>query len=124
MTGMTERREPVEPVDLEAVAAGIAEPWRPVHVVRVNEAVVRMARLHGEFPWHQHAAEELFLCWSGSFVVEMEGQEAVVLGEGQLVVVPRGVQHRTVAAEPAVALLVERPETRQYGEEPVTPGGG
>ena len=104
-----------DPVDLAAVAASITEPWKPVDVVVANDAVVRMARLHGEFPWHHHDEDELFLCWEGSFVVEVRDGDRVTLEAGQLFVVPRGVEHRPVADTPAVTLMLERPETQQYG---------
>jgi mannose-6-phosphate isomerase-like protein (cupin superfamily) len=104
------------PLDLNAIAAGIERPWEPVDVATANDSIIRMARAHGEFPWHQHAEDELFLCWSGRFMIELEGADPVVLEAGRLFVVPKGVQHRPVADEPAVALLIERPETKQYGE--------
>jgi quercetin dioxygenase-like cupin family protein len=104
--------------DLAEAAASLTEPWRPIEVARADEAVVRVARLHGAFPWHHHAEDELFLCWEGRFTVEVEDGPSVVLGPGQVVVVPRGRRHRPVADEPAVAVLVERAETRQYGETP------
>ena len=106
-----------EPVSLAAVAAGVGQPWRPLDVVTVNDTVVRMARLDGEFPWHRHDEDELFLCWEGSFRIELrgDGKEAVTLHAGELFVVPAGVEHRPVADEPAVTLLLERPETKQYG---------
>jgi mannose-6-phosphate isomerase-like protein (cupin superfamily) len=102
-------------VDLAAIAGRIAQPWKPVDVVKANDAILRMARLEGEFPWHRHDEDELFLCWEGSFVIELRDRESVELAEGQLFVVPRGVEHRPVAAAPAVTLLLERPETKQYG---------
>ncbi len=105
-----------ETVDLNAIAEGIREPWRPVDVVLVNDAIVRMAMAHGEFPWHHHEEDEFFLCWSGSFRIEREDADPVSLKPGQAFVVPRGVRHRPVADEPAVAVLIERPETKQYGE--------
>jgi quercetin dioxygenase-like cupin family protein len=105
-----------DPVDLGVFARGLTEPWRPADIVNVNDAVVRMVRLHGEFPWHHHREDELFLCWQGSFAIELDGRDGVTLQEGQLFVVPKGIQHRPVASEPAVALLLERPETKQYGE--------
>ena len=92
-------------------------PWRPLDVVAANEAIVRVARLEGEFPWHTHDEDELFLCWDGSFVVELEGAEAVQLNRGDVFVVQRGVRHRPVAEKTAHALLLERPETKRYGNE-------
>jgi quercetin dioxygenase-like cupin family protein len=108
----------LDPIDLSAFADGVTEPWQPADVVHVNDAVVRMARLHGEFPWHLHQEDELFLCWEGRFQIELEGGDGVTLREGQLFVVPRGVRHRPVAPDPAITLLLERPETTQYGSGP------
>jgi mannose-6-phosphate isomerase-like protein (cupin superfamily) len=103
-------------IDLDAVAAGIDEPWRPVDVVVANDVAVRMAKLDGEFPWHRHAEDEIFVCWSGSFRIEAAGGEVVVLRPGQMFIVPSGVEHRPVADEPAVTLLIENPATKQYGD--------
>jgi quercetin dioxygenase-like cupin family protein len=115
---MSQAHAGVGEVSLDAVADSIGEPWKPVDLAGVNEASVRMARLEGEFPWHHHAEDELFLCWRGAFRIEMEGRASAHLSPGELFVVPHGVRHRPVAdAGPAYTLLIERSETKQYGEE-------
>ncbi len=104
-----------DPIAIDAAAAALAGPWQPADLVAVNDAVVRIARFEGKFPWHHHEEDELFLCWSGSFRIEMEREAAVTLRRGDLFVVPRGVEHRPVADEPAIGLMLERPDTQQYG---------
>jgi quercetin dioxygenase-like cupin family protein len=105
-------------VSIPAVIAGIDAPWQPQDLAVSNDTVVRVARLDGEFPWHSHEEDELFLCWDGSFRLELEGHDPVRLSAGELFVVPRGTQHRPVADEgPAHTLMLERPETRQYGND-------
>ena len=103
---------------LDDLADSLERPWEPIEVETVNDSVIRMARMEGEFPWHQHGEDELFLCWRGAFTIEVEGRPPVHLEPGELYVVERGRRHRPVAdAGPAVALLVERSDTQQYGEQ-------
>ena len=107
--------DPLKPVSIQEEAEGLEGPWRPKDLVAVNDAAVRIARLEGEFPWHHHDEDELFLCWDGHFTIEVEGRDAVELNPGQLVVVPRGLRHRPLAERTAHTLLLEKPETKQYG---------
>ena len=105
-----------EPVSVAGAIQALAGPWQPRDLATVNEAVVRVARAEGAFPWHHHAQDELFLCWDGTLRIEMKGREPVVLKAGDLFVVPKGTEHRPVADGVAHALLVERIETKQYGD--------
>lgn len=104
-------------VSIPEVSARIERPFEPRDLAYVNDAVVRVAAIEGEFPWHHHDEDELFLCWEGGFRIDLEGLEPVEMQAGDLFVVPRGVEHRPVASDRAIAILLERPETRQYGNE-------
>ena len=104
-------------VSIPGVVDGLQEAWHRVDLADVNEAVVRMVRCEGEFPWHSHDEDELFLCWRGAFRIELEGERAIDLRAGQIYVVPRGARHRPIAKDPAYTLLIERPETLQYGNK-------
>ena len=82
--------------------------WRPRVVAALNGQEVKVARLHGPFTWHAHAAaDELFLVLNGRFRLELEHRGPVELAEGDLYVVPRGVRHRPVADDPCEVLLFE-----------------
>ena len=102
-------------ISIPAAAKGRVRPFEPRDLVIVNDAVVRIAAIEGEFPWHHHDEDELFLCWEGGFRIEVQDGEPVELVTGDLYVVPRGIEHRPVAERRAVVLLLERPETLQYG---------
>jgi mannose-6-phosphate isomerase-like protein (cupin superfamily) len=106
----------MEKVNLAAALAGITECWRPQVVGRLNGQEVKLAKFEGEFVWHRHAdADELFLALAGSFRVEFRDR-AFTLQPGELLVVPRGVEHRTVAEREASALLFEPAGTRNTGD--------
>ena len=98
---------PLELVDAGALAAACTEPWWNQSLCAVNESVVRLGVFKGEFHWHKHDREdELFFVLEGRLLVDLEGR-TVELGPRQGIVVPRGVVHRTRAAERTVCLMVE-----------------
>lgn len=115
MTSSTEPRTPSARVSLRSEIALLPGAFQQREIARVNDAVVRLAMLEGEFPWHYHDEDELFLCWDGELRLELEGRDAVHMEAGDVFVVPSGLRHRPVADQPAHVLLVERPETKQYG---------
>ena len=113
---MTDAAAPqTTPLAIDDVIGDLAGPWLPRDLVVANDTVIRIARLEGEFPWHEHEEDEVFLCWDGRFRIEMDGHDPVELQRGELFVVPRKTRHRPVAEVRAHALLIERPETLQYG---------
>ena len=103
------------PVSIPDAAARIRRPFEPRDLVVANVAVVRIAAIVGEFPWHHHDEDELFMCWEGEFRIEIEGHPPVEMRAGDLFAVPRGIEHRPIAPARAIVLLLERPETLQYG---------
>lgn len=92
------------------------EQWCPKIVAELNGQYVKLAKLQGEFVWHQHEAEdEMFLVVKGRLAIKLRGGD-VVLEEGEFLVVPRGVEHCPVAGEEAHILLFEPQSTAHTGE--------
>jgi mannose-6-phosphate isomerase-like protein (cupin superfamily) len=105
----------MEKVVLGDKLARLDEPWRPKVVAEVNGQEVKLVKLAGDFVWHYHQdADELFLGLGGRFQVEFRDR-VVDIGPGEMVVVPRGVEHRTRAAEQASALVFEPRAARNTG---------
>jgi mannose-6-phosphate isomerase-like protein (cupin superfamily) len=93
----------------------IQEHWRPRVVAELNGQEVKLVKFQGVFPWHHHEEQdEMFLVWRGRMKIELRDQ-IVELAEGEMCVVPRGTEHRTMAEEEAWVLLFEPAETRNTG---------
>ena len=93
----------------------ISEHWRPKVVAELNGQVVKLVKFQGTFVWHHHEHEDdLFLGVCGHFRIEFRSG-AVEVGPGEFVVVPRGVEHRTVAEEEVAVLVFEPAATRNTG---------
>jgi mannose-6-phosphate isomerase-like protein (cupin superfamily) len=103
-------------VTLNSKFALIQEHWRPKVVASLNGQEVKLVKFCGTFPWHTHVAEdEMFLVWKGSMTLEFR-DHAVTLDAGELYVVPRGVEHRTMAHSEAEVLIFEPAATRNTGD--------
>ncbi|MFN2543703.1 MAG: cupin domain-containing protein [Actinomycetota bacterium] len=103
--------------NLGQITRTLTEPWKPVVVAEANGFQMKVAKVLGEFPWHIHEREdELFHCVEGTFRIELEGVDPIELASGDVFVVPAGTRHRPVADQPAVTILFERAETKQYGD--------
>ena len=93
-----------------------SELWSPRIVGEVNDFQVKLAKLHGEFAWHQHEQEdELFLVIAGRLTIQLRDGE-VVLDPGEFLIVPRGVEHRPVAQEECSVMLFEPASTLNTGD--------
>lgn len=85
--------------------SSFSEHWRPKIAADLNSQELRLVKIEGTFPWHQHDdGDEMFVCWRGHFRLEFR-DSAVELNPGDFIVVPRGVEHRPVAAEEAEVML-------------------
>jgi mannose-6-phosphate isomerase-like protein (cupin superfamily) len=102
-------------VSLSEKFALIHEYWKPKVVAQLNGQEIKLVKFKGIFPWHHHELEdEMFLVWSGLMTIEFRDHR-VTLKAGELCVVPRGVEHRTMADEDAEVLVFEPAETRNTG---------
>ena len=92
------------------------DQWSPKIVADLNDSQVKLAKVQGEFVWHRHAEEdELFIVVRGELTIELrDGQ--VTLGPGEMVVIPRGVEHRPVATEEVHMMLIEPKATKHTGD--------
>ena len=91
--------------------------WDPKIIAELNGQHVKLAKIKGEFVWHSHADEdEMFFVIKGNFRMEMR-DKTVELTEGELIVIPRGVEHRPVAEEEAWIMLFEPVGTVNTGED-------
>jgi mannose-6-phosphate isomerase-like protein (cupin superfamily) len=105
-------------VDVPAVVAAVTHPWFNQTLCKVNDSVIRLGVMQGEYHWHKHDHDdEFFFVLDGRFLIDLEPQatggavdepgRVVDLGPREGFVVPRGVVHRTRAPERAVILMVE-----------------
>src|SRR3954465_4693177 len=94
-------------IDVAAYAAA-HEPWFNQTLTTVNDSVVRLGVLDGEFHWHKHDDEdEFFLVLEGRLTIEVEGSDPIVLGVHDGATIPRGVMHKPCAHGRTVVLMVE-----------------
>ena len=105
----------MEKIDINKKFALFSEYWRPKVIAELNGQEVKLVKFKGEFVWHRHDIEdELFLVWRGSLRVEFR-DHIVELKQGELLVMDRGIEHRTVADEEVEVLIFEPRATRNTG---------
>lgn len=112
--------ESAEPVALRDALERIREPWSPHVVARVNDYDVKLAHADGEHVWHVHEhTDEFFLVVEGELRIglrEAGGERTVTLPRGAVFTVPRGVEHRPVAAPGTAIMMFEPAGTVNVGD--------
>ncbi|KAH7381274.1 RmlC-like cupin domain-containing protein [Phaeosphaeria sp. MPI-PUGE-AT-0046c] len=106
------------PVSVPTTLSSFTSTWQPHLVASINDHHVKVAKISGSFIWHAHPnSDELFYVLAGEVRMELEGQEAVDLKEGDVFVVPRGVRHRPSSGEGgATIMMVEHESTVNTGD--------
>jgi mannose-6-phosphate isomerase-like protein (cupin superfamily) len=107
--------DPLEKIAFDPLVGAVRDAWYNQTLARVNESVVRLGVMQGEYHWHEHTEDdELFFVLEGRFLIDLEPEpdgitpgRVVTLGPREGFVVPKGVRHRTRAPERAVILMIE-----------------
>jgi mannose-6-phosphate isomerase-like protein (cupin superfamily) len=108
-------RKTAAPVNIADKLAQFSDLWSQRRIAVLNDYEVKVAKLHGEFVWHLHEdTDELFLVVSGRLTIQLRDGD-VVLGPGELYVVPKGVEHCPRADEETSILLLEPAGTLNTG---------
>lgn len=105
----------LETIALDPLVAAVKDKWYNQTLVRVNDSVVRVGVMRGEYHWHEHTNDdEFFFVLEGKFLIDLDPKadgvtpgRVVTLGPREGFVVPKGVRHRTRAPERSVILMVE-----------------
>ena len=99
---------PLEIIDIQSLVKACKDKWYNQTLCQVNDSVIRIGILQGEYHWHKHDKEdEFFFTLNGKLIVDIDDSDSVELYPQQGYVVPKGVVHRTRAPEKTVILMVE-----------------
>jgi mannose-6-phosphate isomerase-like protein (cupin superfamily) len=108
--------QPLEVIDIQKLAEASADKWWNQTLCKVNESVVRLGVVQGEYHWHEHKEiDEFFYVVAGELLIDLEDR-VIALRPNQGFVVAKGVRHRTRAPERTVMLMVERADIIPTGD--------
>jgi mannose-6-phosphate isomerase-like protein (cupin superfamily) len=117
---MTENDRLVDKIDLKTKLESFEDQWSPKIIAALNGQEVKLAKLEGAFEWHSHPDEdELFLVLEGEFKMEFR-DHTVEMKKGQIIVVPRGVEHKPIAEKACSVLLFEPEGLMNTGDAKMT----
>jgi mannose-6-phosphate isomerase-like protein (cupin superfamily) len=104
-------------IDIQSLVEKCTDKWYNQTLCQVNDSVVRLGILHGEYHWHKHDKEdEFFFTLSGKLLLDIEGSETIELMPHQGYVVPKGVVHKTRAPGKTVVLMIETADIIPTGD--------
>ena len=107
VTRLDIKHGPLELIDVQSIADSVTDKWFNQTLCRVNDSVLRIGVLEGEYHWHKHDdLDELFYVVDGLLIIDLE-DESVELHPKQAYMVPRGIVHRTRAPHRTIILMVE-----------------
>jgi mannose-6-phosphate isomerase-like protein (cupin superfamily) len=104
-----------QPVNFRDKFAKFSEQWSPKIIAQMNDYHFKIAKIEGEFIWHDHPeTDEVFIVLRGQLEIQLHDGN-VVLNEGEMFIVPKGVEHKPVAEQECHILLVEPAGTMNTG---------
>lgn len=107
----------ISTIKIEEKIKEIDKPWTPLEIARINDQVVRLALCLGKFHWHKHEKEdELFFVFKGTLNIQLKYCPDISLKTGELVVIPRGTEHRPCCSEPCYVLVFEPLSLKSKGD--------
>ncbi len=116
VTKLDVRFKHFETIDIPGIVREVKDPWYNETLTKVNDSVVRVGVVHGEYHWHKHDHDdEFFYVIDGRLFVDLQDR-SIELGPGQGVTVSRGVVHRTRAPQKTVMLMVENSSIQPTGD--------
>lgn len=106
----------MEVINIESKLNLFSEHWSPKVIGELNGQHVKLAKLKGEFVWHNHSEEdEMFYIIKGSLIIEFK-DKTCTLGPGEMIVIPAGVDHKPIAHEEVHVMLFEPVSTKHTGD--------
>lgn len=105
-----------QPINFNEKLSKFSEHWSPRIIAQMNDYHFKVVKVQGEFVWHEHAdTDEVFVVLNGRLEIQFR-QGSIVLNEGEMYVVPKGVEHKPVAESECHILLVEPAGTVNTGD--------
>ena len=115
---MEPRFAALERIDVGAVADSVTDQWYNETLCEVDDHLVRLGVLRGEYHWHSHEdQDEFFYVVDGRLLIELEGHPTVELSPRQGLTVPKGLRHRPIAPDRTIVLMIEKAGVVPSGDE-------